>query len=111
GSELRVDRAGHVDAYGGRVGPEQVDPPNAMCGEALLREPREGHGVARGRVDGIDRGIPGGAVVRVVHAAVAVEQRLRIGGEHGVRPESSNLAHAVLAPTTGVGQGPRGPGD
>ena len=57
----------------------------------------KGHRVAGGRIDRVDGGHPGRAVVGVVDAAVAVEDDLRVGGEHGVRSERPDLADEVLA--------------
>ena len=61
--------------------------------------------VARRRVDGVDGRHPGRPVVGVVHAAVAVEQRLRVDGQDGVRPERPDLAHELLAQGEVVGEG------
>jgi hypothetical protein len=76
-----------------------------MGGDAVARQPWEGHRVARGGIGGVDRREARGAMVRMVHAPVAMEQRLGIRGEHGVRAEGANLAHEVLAQDQVVGQG------
>ena len=52
----------------GVVRPEQVQPADGVGGQPVAGQPREGHRVARGRVDGVDGGHPGGAMVGVVHA-------------------------------------------
>ena len=43
-------------------------------------------------------------MVGVVHAAVAVEQRLRVGGEDGVGTERPDLADELLAQGEVVGE-------
>jgi hypothetical protein len=101
--DLATDRRAHVDAGVGIVGPEQVEPPDDVLLEAAAGEPRERHRVTSGRIDGVDRGHAGRPVIGVVHAAVAVEDDLRIGREHGVRPERPDLADEELAKGEVVG--------
>ena len=56
--ELPVERATHVHPRRGVVRPEQVQAPDDPRLEAVTREPREGQGVAGGRVDRINGGEP-----------------------------------------------------
>src|SRR5690349_23949192 len=95
--ELAADRRRDVDVGVRAVGPEEVQAPHDLLVEAALREPREGHRVARGRVAGVGGGPAGGPVVRVVDPGATRERVLRVRGEDGVRTERSDLADEVLA--------------
>ena len=107
--DLAFERRGDVDPGARAVRPEEVEPTDAMRREAAASQRREGHRVARRRVDRIDRGQAGGAMVGVVDAAVVVEERLGVGGEDGVRPEGPDLADEQLAQGEVVGQRAVGP--
>ena len=102
--ELAVQRRGHVDPDVGVVRPEEVQPPDPVRREAAACEPRERHRVARRRVRRVDRRHARGAVVGVVHAVGAMEDRLGVGREDGVRTEGADLADEVLAEGQVVGQ-------
>ena len=102
--ELAVQRRGHVDPDIGVVRPEEVQPPDPVRREAAACEPRERHRVARRRVGRVDRRHARGAVVGVVHAVGAVEDRLGVGREDGVRTEGADLADELLAEGQVVGQ-------
>ena len=79
------------------AGPEQVQPAHGVGREAAPGEGRERHGVARRRVDGIDRGEAGRPVIGVIDPTARVEQRLGIGRQDGVRAEGPDLPDQVLA--------------
>ena len=72
--------------------------------QAAACEPRERHRVARRRVGRVDRRHAGRAVVGVVHAVGAMEDRLGVGREDGIRAEGADLADEVLAEGKIVGQ-------
>ena len=104
--ELPIQRGGDVDPGVGAIGPEEVEPPDAVRRKPRARERREGHRVAGGRVDGVDRGQAGRPMVGVVDPAALVEERVGIGGEDGIRPEGADLADELLAQRQVVGQRP-----
>ena len=76
---------------------ELCDRVDAVRAEAVAREPRERHAVARSRIDGVDCRHARGPVVDVVDAAVRVEDRLGVHAQHGVRAERTDLADQLLA--------------
>jgi hypothetical protein len=106
GVDLPADRRADVDADGRVVRPEEVEPPDVVGGQAVAGQPRERHRVARCRVGGVDGGHARRPVIRVVDPAVAVEERLGVGGEDGVRAERPDLADEELPQGEVVGEGP-----
>ena len=104
--ELALERGRDVDPGVGSIGPEQVEPADPVRRQAGSGERREGHRVARGRIDGVDGGHAGRPVVRVVDPAALVEEGVRVGGEDRVGAEGPDLAHELLAQGQVVGQRP-----
>ena len=97
GVDLPADRRADVDPHGGLVRPEEVNAPNLVRREAVAREPRESHRVPGGRVDRVDGGHAGRAVIGVVDSTVVVEEDVGIGRQDGVWTERANLANEHLA--------------
>jgi hypothetical protein len=102
--ELAVQGGGDVHPGGRVVRPEEVQPADGVGLQAVTGEPREGHRVAGRRIDGVDGCDPRGAVVGVVDAAVAVEQRLGIHRQHGIGAEGPDLADQLLTQGKVVGE-------
>ena len=103
--DLAADRRGDVDVGGRLVRPEEVEPTNDVLVQAGSGEPRERHRVSGGRVHGVDRGHPRSPMIGVVHAAVAVEEDVRVGREDGIGPERPDLADEQLAQREVVREG------
>ena len=104
--ELAVDRRADVDPGRGVVAPREVEAADGPRLEPVAGEPRERHRVAGRRVDGVDRRHARQPVVDVVHAAVAVEDRLGVDRQHRVGTELADLADELLAQGEVVGERP-----
>ena len=103
---LRSIVARDVDPGRGVVAPREVEAADGPRLQAVAGEPRERHRVAGRRVDGVDRGHARQPVVDVVHAAVAVEDRLGVDRQHRVGTELADLADELLAQGEVVGERP-----
>ena len=102
--DLAFDGGRDVDPDRGLIRPEEVQAPDTMRLEPVAVEPGKRHRVASGRIHGVDGREPGGPVVGVVDAAIAVEEGLGVGRQDRVRSKGPDLADQHLAQREVVGQ-------
>src|SRR5919109_2109622 len=94
--EARLERVGHVDPQVRLLDAGEQDLAPLPRLEALVaRQLGEVQAVARRRVNGGERRLPGGEVVGMSDERVVVESPLRVLGDHEVGPEAADLARDV----------------
>ena len=105
GSDLEIERGADVHVGGGLLRPEEIEAAHRVGREALRGdEMGEGHGIAGGGVDGVERRRTGLAMVDVLDDAGLVDDDAGIGRGHGIGPEAADDADELLAEGQVVGQ-------
>ena len=102
--DLRLDDVADINGEVRLLGAPDEDLLHLVRLQPFVQVLREVEPVARGRIDGIDGGEAGGAVVRVVDEAVAHDELRRVVGEDSVGLDHADVSHHIAQELAAGGQ-------